>query len=211
MRRISLLVLCLGLLFSVTNVAMAAGVLGATDLMYTPTTSTLSPGSLGIAVNFSEGDLSYFNFDFGLAKDLELGLAAYHYPNDTQLTVRGKFRLIQGHGSSPGLAIGVQDLGADEISPYIVLSTNFSEADIDGYIGFGGGSFDGVFGGINKAFKLDRSSKSSSQLSRIDLYLEADSYGLNIGTKLALGAQTKINFGLVDMDRWMLGVTFNLK
>jgi hypothetical protein len=210
MRRISLLVLCLVLLFSVANVTMAAGVLGPTDLMFTPTTSTLSPGNLGIAVNFCEGDLSFFNFDFGLTKDLELGIAAFHYPDDTEFTVRGKFRLIREQGNNPGLAIGVQDLGRDEISPYIVLSKNFSEADIDGYIGFGGGSFDGVFGGINKSFKLSHSSKSSGQLSKIDLYLEADSHVLNIGTKLALSSKTKINFGLVDMDRWMLGVTLNL-
>jgi hypothetical protein len=209
MRRISLLILCLVLLFAAAHVTMAAGVLGPTDLMYTPTTSTLSPGSMGIAINFAERDLSYFNFDFGLAKDLELGVAAYHYPGDTEFSVRGKFRLLREDGNTPGLAIGVQDLGRDEISPYIVLSKNLSEADIDGYIGFGGGSFDGIFGGLNKSFTLGRSSRSS--LNKIDLYLEADSWGLNIGTKLAIGSTTKINFGLVDMDRWILGATFNLK
>jgi hypothetical protein len=187
---------------------MAAGVLGSTDLMYIPTTSTLSPNNLGVAVNFREGDSSYFNFDFGLMKDLELGLAAYNYPDETKLTVRGKFRLLREHGDTPGLAIGVQDLGMDDISPYLVLSKTFSEAGIDGYIGLGGGSYDGIFGGINKSFNLNH---SSSQLSRVDLYLEADTHGLNIGTKLGLGSQTKINFGLVDMDRWMLGVTFLIK
>jgi hypothetical protein len=208
MRHVFLLVLCLGLLFSVATATMAAGVLGETDLMFTPTTATLSPNNLGIAVNFLEGDNSFFNFDFGLMKDLELGLAAYNYPNVTKLSVRGKFRLLQEHGNTPGLAIGVQDLGLDIISPYIVLSKNFSEAGIDGYIGFGGGGYDGIFAGINKGFSINR---ASGQLNRVDLYLEADSHGLNIGTKLGLGSQTKINFGLVDMDRWMLGVTFLIK
>ena len=208
MRRVFLLVFGLGLLFAVTTVSMGAGVLGGTDLMITPTTSTLSPNNLGIAVNFLEGDNSYFNFDFGLAKDLELGLAAYNYPNETKLTVRGKFKLLQEHGDTPGLAIGIQDLGQDIISPYLVLSKNFSEAGIDGYIGVGGGDYDGIFGGINKAFILDH---TSSQLNRVDLYLEADTHGLNIGTKLGIGSQTKINFGLVNMDQWMLGVTFLIK
>lgn len=209
MRRVLLVVLCVSLLLAVATVAMGAGVLGETDLMFTPTTSTLSPNNLGIAVNFLEGDNSFFNFDFGLAKDLELGLAAYNYPGKTELTVRGKYRLLREHGEYPGLAIGIQDLGTDNVSPYIVLSKTFTEAGIVGYLGAGGGSYNGIFGGINKAFYLDRS--SGSQLNRIDLYLEADTHGLNIGTKLGIGTQTKINFGLVDMDNWMLGVTFLIK
>jgi hypothetical protein len=207
-KNIFLVVLCCGLLFVVSTVSMGAGVLGQTDLMFIPTTATLSPNNLGIAVNFLEGDESFFNFDFGLAKDLELGLAAYNYPNETKLSVRGKFILLREHGDTPGLAIGIQDLGLDEISPYLVLSKNFSEAGIDGYIGAGGGSYDGIFAGINKGFKIDH---ASGQLNRVDLYLEADTHGLNIGTKLGIGSQTKINFGLVDMDRWMLGVTFLIK
>jgi hypothetical protein len=211
MRRIFWLVLCMGLLLATANVTMAAGVLGVTDLMYTPTTTTLGPNHVGVAVNFGEGELSCFNLDYGLVKDLEVGLAAYHYPDDTQFSIRGKFRLIQEDASNPGLAIGVEDLGSDDISPYIVLSKNFKDVGMDGYIGFGGGSFDGIFGGINKGFYLNHSSKSINELSRIDLYLEADSNRLNIGTKLSLGPQAKINFGLVDMDSWMLGVTFLFK
>ncbi len=208
MRRVLMLGLTLFLLFSLTSAALGAGVLGATDLMFVPMTATLNPNNLGIAANFHEGDLSFFNFDFGLMRDLEIGLAAFNYPHETKLSVRGKYRLLREEGDYPGLAIGIQDLGMDEVSPYIVLSKSFAEVNVQGYLGAGGGSFDGIFAGINKRFNLK---KSGSSLSRVDLYLEADSHGLNLGTKLGIGSQTKVNFGLVDMERWILGVTFLMR
>ncbi len=207
MRRFSWFVLSMALLFSVTNLTMAAGVLGVTDLMYTPTPTTLAPGQVGAAVNFAEDNLSYFNLDLGLVKDFELGIAAFHYSDDTDFSVRAKFRILEEKKDSPGLAVGIQDLGRDDISPYIVLSKNFRDAGIDGYIGAGGGWYDGVFGGINKAFYPGK----GSELSRVDLYVEGDSHRLNMGTKLSFGSQVKLNFGLVDMDRWMMGATFLFK
>ena len=207
LRRFSWLILSLVLLFSFTNLTMAAGVLGVTDLMYTPTTTTLAPGQVGAAINFAEDNLNYFNLDLGLVKDFELGVAAFHYPDNTDVSVRAKFRLLEEKRDTPGLAIGIQDVGTDDVSPYLVLSKHFSDAGIDGYIGAGGGWYDGIFGGINKAFYPSK----GSGLNRIDLYVEGDSHRLNIGTKLALGSQIKLNLGLVDMDRWMMGATFLFK
>lgn len=207
MKRFSWIALSLVLLFSVTSLTMAAGVLGVGDLMYTPTPTTLAPGHVGAAVNFAEDDLSYFNLDLGIVKDFELGIAAFHYPDDIDFSVRAKFRILEEKKDSPGLAVGIQDLGRDDISPYIVLSKNFRDAGIDGYLGAGGGWYDGVFGGINKAFYPGK----GSELSRVDLYVEGDSHRLNMGTKLSFGSQVKLNFGLVDMDRWMMGATFFFK
>lgn len=207
LRRFSWLVLSLILLFSFANLTMAAGVLGVTDLMYTPTTTTLAPGHVGAAINFAEDHLSYFNLDLGLVKDFEIGIAAFHYPDDTDFSIRAKYRILEEKNGSPGLAIGIQDMGRDDVSPYVVLSKHFSEAGIDGYIGAGGGWYDGLFGGIDKAFYPGK----GSALSRIDLYVEGDSHRLNVGTKFALGSQVKLNFGLVDMDRWMMGATLLFK
>lgn len=198
------LFLTLTMLFSVSTVAMGVGVFGSTDLMITPTTATLNPSNMGVAINFSEGEVSYFNFDYGLARDLEIGLAVLNFYNETELTIRGKYQLLHETGDYPGLAIGVQDLGMDNVSPYLVVSKRIPDIGVTGYLGAGGGGFDGIFGGINKTFNM----RGGSQLSQLDLFLEADSYGLNIGTKLGIGSRTKINFGLVDMEYWMLGAAF---
>ncbi|HBF40092.1 MAG TPA: hypothetical protein DDW50_22650 [Firmicutes bacterium] len=207
MKRVFCLILSLGLLFSIANLTMAEGALGVTDLMFSPTTKTLDPGQAGVAVNFTENNSSYFNFDLGLAKDLEVGLAAYHYPDDTDFSARVKFRLLHEKNDTPGLAVGIEDLGQDNVSPYLVLSKHFSDPGIDGYLGCGGGNFNGIFGGLDKAFYPEK----GSALTQVDLYVEVDDHNLNVGTKLSLGPQVKINLGMVNMDHWIMGATFLLK
>lgn len=215
MRRFFSFILTGILLAGFASVTWGAGVFGWTDLMYTPTPATLKPGVLGLGVNFHEGSLSFFNFDFGVTQNMEFGVAAfnypssYSYPSDTEVTLRGKYQVLHENKSNLGLAVGIEDLGRDDISPYVTLTKGFDEG-MRGYLGVGGGSFDGLFGGFSKTFSLAKSS-SADQLSQVQLFLEADSIGLNIGTKLQLGATTRINFGLEDMDRWVMGVTFLIK
>jgi hypothetical protein len=210
MRRIFSFLCLTVMILSITTVSLGQGILGSTDLMITPRTNTLVPGELGVAVNFGEGDWSNINFDIGLAIDLEVGLAYYSSDYWDDLTGRIKYRILRESNDSPSLTIGVQDLGADEIAPYLVLSKTFTESGIQGYLGGGGGSFDGIFGGIIKTFKVAKS-KNGGQLNQVQLILEGDSNSLNIGAKLGLGKQTTINFGLLDMEQWVLGVGFALK
>ncbi len=209
MKRSFALVLVLGLLFGISGIAMGYGVFEETDLMTIPTPSTLNQGVLGIAANFTEGNLFYLNCDIGIVPDLEAGIAIFNYPNDTYVSFRGKLRILREDEDNPGLAVGIQDMGRGNLSPYITLSKSFSSAGVRGYIGVGGGNFDGIFGGISKEFVPSR--KSGSALKSTVLFLEADSHNLNVGARFAIGSQTKINFGLIDMRNWMVGVTFIVK
>ena len=197
------------MIFGLASAAFGYGTLGETDQMYTPTPATLSQGSLGIGVNFAQDSLSYFNFDYGLVPDLEAGVAVFNYPDNTRITFRGKFRLLREDKDTPSLTLGIEDIGKDEeLSPYLTVGKTFSDVGIKGYIGVGGGGFDGVFGGLSKTFNTG---SSRGSLRSVELYLEADSHALNLGTKLQVGSQTKINFGLVDMERWIFGATFLIK
>lgn len=196
-----------GFLFLMASSSWGVGVLGATNLMITPTASTLNPNTMGVAVNLLEGDLSFFNFDYGLTRDLEAGAAIYHYPGYTDISLRIKYQLLGETRSGFGLAIGVEDLGQDEVSPYLTLSKYLADVGVRGYLGFGGGGFDGPFAGLSKNFGVN----GGGSLKQIQLFVEADSMNFNMGAKLMVGSQTKINFGLLDMDRWVVGVTFLAK
>lgn len=207
MQRILLgLTLVIGLSLMMASVSLGAGVFGATDLMVTPTPQALNPGAFGFAADFREGGYSYLNADLGLAQDFEVGAAAAIYPWETDLSLRGKYRILRENGDTPSLAVGIEDVSNGDISPYVVLGKTFSEAGIQGYIGAGGGHFNGLFGGLSKNFHLKQSS-----LKKLQLFLEADSRGLNVGTRLGIGSQIDINFGLLNMEDWMLGVTAALK
>lgn len=209
MKRFMVLVLATGLLFGVSTVSSGYGVFEATDLMTTPTANTLRQGVLGVAANFAEGNLFFLNCDLGLVQDLEAGVSVFRYPGETYVSFRGKFRIIRETADTPAMAVGVQDLGSNGVvSPYLTISKSFSDVGIRGYIGIGGGNFDGIFGGISKEFVT---SPKKGSLRAVELFLEADSHNLNAGAKLAIGSQARINFGLVDMRNWILGATFVMK
>lgn len=209
MKRLMILVLVFGLLFGVSAVSLGYGVFEATDLMTTPTANTLHQGVLGIAANFAEGNMFFLNCDLGLIPDLEAGISVFNYPGETYVSFRGKLRIIREGADTPALAVGVQDLGRNGVvSPYLSLSKSFPDVGIRGYIGVGGGNFDGIFGGLSKEFITSR---KKGQLRALELFLEADSHNMNVGAKFAIGSQTKINFGLVDMRNWLLGATFIVK
>lgn len=203
MKKALLFPVMLLILLTTGTAALGAGLLGATDLMVTPTANTLSPGNFGLGLNFVKDRQTYGNFDFGVTKDFEIGVAAYDNRHDTDLTLRGKFRLLRETASQPALAIGIQDIGDDDISPYLVLSKTF-DSGFQGYLGAGGGSYDGLFAGLSKNFRV-----TGSQLKQVQLLVEADSHNLNLGTKLMFKAPVSINFGFIDMDRWVMGATFN--
>jgi hypothetical protein len=203
------LVLVFGLLFGISAVSFGYGVFEATDLMTTPTANTLHQGVLGIAANFAQGNMFFLNCDLGLIPDLEAGVSVFNYPGDTYVSFRGKLRIVREDGDTPAIAVGVQDLGRNGVvTPYLTIEKSFSDVGIRGYIGVGGGNFDGVFGGISKEIVA---SHKKGQLRAVELFLEADSHNLNTGAKLAIGPQARINFGLVNMRDWLLGATFVVK
>ncbi|TCL64736.1 exopolysaccharide biosynthesis protein YbjH [Hydrogenispora ethanolica] len=203
MKKALLFPVVLLILLATGTAALGAGLLGGTDLMVTPTADTLNSGDVSLGLNFAENDRTYGNLDFGVARDFELGVAVYDNPWDTDLTLRGKYRLLRETASQPALAIGIQDIGADEISPYLVISKTF-DGGFRGYLGAGGGSFDGLFAGLSKNFRV-----TGSQLKQVQLLVEADSHNVNLGTKFMFKEPVSINFGFIDMDRWVLGATLN--
>jgi hypothetical protein len=209
MKRFMVLILVCGLLFGISAVSSGYGIFEATDLMTTPTANTLRQGVLGISANFAQGNSFFLNCDLGLVPDLEAGVSVFNYPGDTYVSFRGKLRILREDADTPALAVGIQDVARDGVaSPYLTISKSFSDVGIRGYIGVGGGNFDGIFGGISKEFVT---SNKRSQLRATELFLEADSHNMNVGAKFAIGSQMKLNFGLVDMRNWILGATFVVK
>ena len=216
LRSLTLLIV-VGLLMLPTGAALGYGVFGPTDLMSTPSTVTLSPNSAGFALNFAEGDVTCFNLDYGLIPDLEIGLSVKDYDDeawrhdDTYITIRGKYRLLRETKSTPALAIGIQDIGEEDldVAPYIVISKNLGpDLDVDGYLGVGGGTIDGIFGGLSKTFNISPAQRSNNNLSKIQLILEFDSNDLNLASKFHIGNRTNINFGFYDLENWVLGITY---
>jgi hypothetical protein len=217
--RVLTFLILIGLLLTPGGAALGYGVFGATDLMSAPSAATLNANSAGFALNFAEGDVTFFNLDFGLIPDLEVGLSVMNIDNDrpwrnedeTYITLRGKFRLLRETSSAPALAIGIQDIGEKDldVSPYLVISKNLGQdLDVDGYLGVGGGEIDGIFGGLSKTFNISPAQRGGNNLSKIQLILEFDSDNMNFASKFHIGSRANINFGFYDMENWVMGVTY---
>ncbi len=201
-------VVVLALALAATS-ALGAGLYSQTDLMMLPTPDAIRSGDMALALNFMEDDFTQMNFDFGLLTDLEVGIAAYNFDHETDFSVRAKYQLLHEAKSQPSLAVGIQDIGEDDLSPYLVLGKTFAEPGIEGYLGAGGGYFDGLFAGISKTFKIG-SARNNNQLQAVQVFAEAVSGDFNLGAKLRLKAPVVVNFGFYDMDRWVLGGTIDL-
>ena len=132
------------------------------------------------------------NLEFGAAVDL------YRHTND--LSVRFKYRLLPETKESFGLALGIQDIGCDPFSPYVVLGHRLAPYDLRWNVGIGGGQLGGLFFGVSKDF-------ASTQFPSVTLSGEYDAYGFNLGAKIFLNKGLQLNVGVHDLEEFMFGLT----
>lgn len=198
----TLLVLLALIVFSLGGGTMveAKGVFGSTDLIYIPTNRTLSPGKYSLGAHVNEHNRGKVQIDLGLVKDFELGAAVDLYRHANELSVRFKYRLIPETRDSFGLALGIQDIGKDDFSPYVVIGHQLAPYDLRWNVGIGGGELGGLFFGVSKVF-------SSSQFPSVTLSGEYDAYGLNLGAKILLNRGLQLNVAVVDMEDFVFGLT----
>ncbi|NLW55268.1 MAG: YjbH domain-containing protein [Firmicutes bacterium] len=197
------LLVLLALIFcglSCGTMAEAKGVFGATDLISVPTNRTLSPGKYSLGVHVNEHSRAKVQIDLGLVDDFELGAAVDLYRHTNDLSVRFKYRLIPETKDSFGLALGIQDIGKDEFSPYVVLGHQLAPYDLRWNVGIGGGRLGGLFFGLSKVFR-------SAQFPSVTLSGEYDAYGLNLGAKILLNKGLQLNVGVIDLEEFMFGLT----
>lgn len=197
MRRFAILVLSFVLIATWGQSALGFGRFGATDLMNVPTSGTLSEGAYGLHGNFS-GGLAMLGMDFGLVPDLELGVTAYIGDNWQSASLRAKYHLLTEKRDGLGLAIGLQDVGSDTISPYVVAGKTLAHG-MQGYLGVGGGQMNGFFFGLDKELPSLRGAR---------LFLEFDGQNINLGGRFKLAKNTGLDIGLAGLDSVAVGISY---
>ena len=198
MHRYIIPVFALVMLLSLGQAALAFGRFGATDLMETPTSGTLSEDAFAIFGSFAEGGTVLFGMDFGLIPDLELGLSILCGSGWQTASLRLKYHLLSEQYDGFGLAVGIQDIGQGTISPYVVAGKTLAP-DFQGYLGIGGGWMEGIFFGLNKRLKTQR---------QADLFLEYDGAEANFGGRVKLTQNVGLDVGLAGLDRVVVGVNY---
>ena len=197
MRRFTVVLLTLVLLLTWSQATLAFGRFGPTDLMYVPTSGTLADGAYGLFGNFSDG-LAVLGMDVGLVPNLELGVTAWVWDTSDSASLRLKYHLLTEKRDGFGLAVGIQDIGNGDISPYVVAGKTLAPT-LQGYVGIGGGQIDGVMLGLSKEMK---------SMNGATLFLEYDSYTVNLGGRFRLSGGLGLDIGIVDLDWVVLGVNY---
>ena len=184
------------------TVATAKGIFGGTDLINTPTNRVLAPGRYTLGAHIDEKSHGRIQLDFGLATNFELGAAFDLGRNYNQLSARFKYQLISEARNNFGLALGIQDIGRKQFSPYVVLGHVLAPYNLRWNFGLGGGQLGGIFFGLSKTF-------NPPEFSPVTLTGEYDAYGLNLGAKIHLDKGLLLNVGVLDLDTFVVGLTLS--
>ncbi len=188
------------LILSCGKPVFAKGIFGVTDLINSPTNRVLSPGGFNLGAHFNEHSRSKIQIDVGLVTDFEIGVALDLYRDYNDISMRFKYRLIPETKDTFGFAFGIQDIGKDVFSPYVVIGQILSPYDLRWSFGLGGGELSGLFFGVSKVY-------NATQFPRVILIGEYDSYGLNLGAKIQMNKGLMLDVGVIDMEKFVIGFT----
>lgn len=190
------------LLLATGSGAEAKGIFGGTDLINTPTNRALAQGGYTLGAHIDEHGHGRIQLDFGLVPEFELGAALDLGKDYHDLSARFKYRLIPETKDNFGLALGIQDIGKEHFSPYVVIGHVLSPYNLRWNFGLGGGQLGGIFFGMSKVL-------NPSEFPQVTLTGEYDASGLNLGAKINLNKGLLLNVGVLDMDHFVVGLTLS--
>lgn len=194
-------VLFLALLGIVTGALPALGVFSSTELVAIPTADALNPQRFELGVHGMTDGPWIGEFHLGVAPGFELGVDAIE---DNDIGLRLKFQFLEETQEAPALAVGVNDIGRDDVTPYIVASMRFPQTFIRWHLGLGGGWYDGLFLGVSTDLNTISNGKKGIPVT---LLLEVADSELNAGVGINFAQGWKLDVGVVSQEL-LMGLTY---
>jgi hypothetical protein len=195
------------LLLTVGPVLAAPSVNGSTGLINSPTADVLRPGQISLGYyHLKDGGVGSFNTN--LAPNLELGVAAFRYDGQSNKNyINGKFAIVPETVLTPGLAIGMEDIGnKDQRSAYAVVSKALPFG-FRIHAGTGNGRFNGVFAGIEKTINPLSIVTGNNAFPATTLIAEYDGKTMNYGARMSVIPGLKLDAGVRNHDGY-IGISF---
>ena len=194
-------ILMLALLGPMLMALPALGVFGNTELVMVPSADTLRTQQFELGFHAMTDGPWFGEFHLGIAPGFEVGVDAIE---DNDLGLRLKYRFLEETKDTPALAVGINDVGRDDVSPYIVASMRFPKTFIRWHLGLGGGWYDGLFLGLSTDLNTISSGKKGTPIS---LMLEVVNGDLNAGAGINFAPGWKLDVGIVSQEL-LLGLTY---
>lgn len=197
------IVLTMAMCLSMVSIASAAAsTTGSTGLIDTPTADVVQPGHVSAGYyHLHEGNSA--SVGFGVFDNFEVSAARLNFDKGDHTTVvNAKYALMQEGVVTPGLAVGIEDIGdKNERTTYAVVSKGLP-LGFRAHVGVGDGRYDGVFYGVEKSLVPGLKGVFPST----SLIVEHDGHEMNYGIRMSIVPTVKVNAGWRD-DETYVGVT----
>ena len=197
-RHLVVILVGLGLLMSALP---ATAVFGGSELITIPTGDVLRNDNWEIGLHGYMDGPWIVDFRWGFAPGWELGIDAIE---DHDIGLGLKYQILEETKEGPSLALGVNDLGREDISPFISLSQRFHKSFIRWHLGLGGGRYDGIFLGLSTKLNTVHSSQQGNPIS---LMAEIVDNELNLGVSIDFAPGWRLNIG-GNNDDILAGLTY---
>ena len=195
-------------LLSSTPVIAAPSVNGSTGLINSPSADVLREGQFSLGYyHLQDGGAGVFTTN--IASGVELGLAGFRYDNqaDNKTMVNAKIGLLNETILSPGLALGVEDIGGEKQRSAYAVASKTLPFGFRVHLGLGNGQHDGVFGGIEKSINPLGVITGNNVFPATSLIAEYDGKKYNYGARMSVIPGLKVDAGWREHD-FYVGMSF---
>lgn len=208
------------ILAAVGMAAAAPNIYGTSGLMEIPDDIIYPVGSATPAFHHISGDgdfdLNFFTLGIGILPNLSVSGGIVEN-GSSEVIINAKFRLVAETADRPSITLGVVD-ATDELSDdpglYALFAKNLTAAaeevtggvskPLRGYLGFGTGTLEGFFLGLDWTL----TPRLSGMVEYVSEGITGDSH-FNGGVRIAVSNELRIDLGLIDFDDFTAGISYN--
>lgn len=202
------------------NIYGTGGMIEVPDDLVYPVNSLTPAYHTIINIGSSDTDLSFYTVGLGIIPKLSIS-GGFVANGDSEALLNAKYQVSPETVDRPSITVGVVDalgkLNADEDPGlYIVVGKNLTSAaeevaggeskPLRGYLGFGTGTLEGLFLGLD--WTLTPRVSAVIEYVNSDQGLNDDAH-FNGGIRVALSNEIRLDLSMVDLSDFSAGISYN--
>lgn len=210
LRKIALVMMIGWIQLLLTTAALAApSTTGSTGMIRIPTADVLQTGHFAAGYYYWR-DHGTAVAAAGLPSGIEVSAAAPWYNGrPEQWAVNAKINLSQEALLTPGISVGIEDLGGQRQQSFYGVVSKTLPFGLRVHLGVGNGRFRGAFGAIEKVLNPHSVRKKTSGFPVTSIIVEMDGRKMNYGARMSLARGLRLDAGWLGREeRIYLGLTY---
>ena len=203
------IVLCWVQLLLAASVFAAPSTTGSTGMIHIPTADVLQTGHFAAGYYYWR-DHGTATAALGLPAGIEISAATPWYNGvSSQWNVNAKINLTQESLLTPGISVGIEDLGGQQQQSFYGVVSKALPFGLRVHLGVGNGRFRGAFGTLEKVLNPHSVRTKAAGFPVTSIMVEMDGRKMNYGARMRLARGLRLDAGWLGREeRIYLGLTF---